>query len=771
MCAVYLFNMKHFIYILLFTILLKAEDIQVAASKLIGLSVEQIIWCGDEFDYMFIRTSNGTVYRSQDRGKIFTPITEKLLDVGKDDDIDTNGFAVLLVKSKASNETLAILGYDRINWITNNCGKSWKKVRTEVPIKQIKFHPTNESLLLASSENAECSDDREDDEDSSVNCKNESTLYMSSDKGDNWSTIQSKVLKYDWVWDYSQNMTPSTRIVIIKLIKANEYYLKITDDFFVSTVYERINGFDYVITDKFLFVTDMVRAKTGELQMQVSNLDDDIKLSPIQISVKKLKHHLYFIIDPHIGGILLFICHNKISKYGSLYKSDSSGKIFSLVLKNIPVKDGTPEIEKITGLDGIIIANTYSDEIIKNIQNDAKNIDYKELPKISYISYNMGSEWSLVKAPLTNQNGDRIDCKIDNGCSLHFSWNPKPMHSKDAVGLIVAYGNIGNSLTSEYDLPKTFYSRDGGLTWKMLSKFLLATSFGDHGGLLLAINDTEAIYSWNEGKTWSTIDIEPLLQKNEINQKGLIHARVNRIETTPEQISLRFIIFAEIKEHSEIIAILLNFESFNKQLCLGADSPNQESSDYELWIPNSNNSCILGRSISYVRRKKNADCYNGQDFQRPTKIDNCLCTEEDYECDYGYTKTKENKCVQDTTIEYKYDYCQGGVLEYNLSDGYRKIPGDGCTYGVSHSYTTKRCTLMSFNKKPVFIILGGLLVVLALLTVDFQSICSYLCNICKKVPYHDIKTANEQLGHGEVSIEEQNVPAEDNKEKQEQTTV
>jgi hypothetical protein len=763
--------MRLFICFLLFQIIIKSEDIQISTSKLNGTSVDQIIWCGDEYDYMFIRTSNGTVYRSQDRGKIFTPITEKLLDVGKDDSVDSIGFAILLVQSKVSKQTLAILGSDRVNWITNNCGKSWKKIKTEVPIKQIKFHPTNESFLLASSENAVCSDEKEDDEDSSISCRNESNLYLSSDKGDNWSVIQSKVLKYDWVWDYSQNMTPSSRIVIVKMIKANEYYLKVTDDYFKSTVYERINGFDYVVTDKFIFITDMVRTKTGELQLQVSNLGSDVKLSPIQIPVKKLKHHLYFIIEPHIGGILLFICHNKISKYGSLYKSDSTGKVFSLVLKNIPINGDAPEIEKITGLDGIIIANTYSEETVKNIQSDPKNVDYKELQKISYISFNMGSEWSLVKAPVTNQNGDRLDCQIENDCSLHFSWNPKPMHSKDAIGLIVAYGNIGNSLTSEYDLPKTFYSRDGGFTWKMLSKFLLATSFGDHGGLLLAINDTDAIYSWNEGKSWSTIDIEPLLKQGEMDQKSLIHARVNKIETTPEQISLRFIIFAEISQKSEIMAILLNFESFNEQLCQGADSPNQESSDYELWIPNSNNSCILGRSVSYVRRKKNADCYNGQDFQRPTKVENCLCTEEDYECDFGYARAKDNKCTVDTTMQYKYDYCQGGALEYNLSDGYRKIPGDSCTYGVTHSLTTKRCTLMSFNKKPVFIILGGLLIILALLTVDFQSICCFICNLCKKIPYQDIKTANAQLGHGEVSIQEQNMPTEEDREKQEQSAV
>jgi len=48
--------------------------------------------------------------------------------------------------------------------------------------------------------------------------------------------------------------------------------------------------------------------------------------------------------------------------------------------------------------------------------------------------------------------------------------------------------------------------------------------------------------------------------------------------------------------------------------------------------------------VTYIRRKQDSECYNGEDFERQTMRVPCLCTEADYECDMNYVKNKAGQC-------------------------------------------------------------------------------------------------------------------------------
>lgn len=37
----------------------------------------------------------------------------------------------------------------------------------------------------------------------------------------------------------------------------------------------------------------------------------------------------------------------------------------------------------------------------------------------SYITFNRGAKWDLIKAPLTDSSGKSKKCYIEDGCSLH----------------------------------------------------------------------------------------------------------------------------------------------------------------------------------------------------------------------------------------------------------------------------------------------------------------------------------------------------------------
>ena len=56
--------------------------------------------------------------------------------------------------------------------------------------------------------------------------------------------------------------------------------------------------------------------------------------------------------------------------------------------------------------------------------------------------------------------------------------------------------------------------------------------------------------------------------------------------------------------------------------CSGADTPDSELSDYETWSPNGQISpnCLLGKKVTYVRRKRESKCFNGEEFDRKINV-------------------------------------------------------------------------------------------------------------------------------------------------------
>jgi len=90
----------------------------------------------------------------------------------------------------------------------------------------------------------------------------------------------------------------------------------------------------------------------------------------------------------------------------------------------------------------------------------------------------------------------------------------------------------------------------------------------------------------------------------------------------------------------------------------------------------------MGRSVNYVRRKRDSKCFNPQVWERIDSLDICSCTEEDFECDVGFFRDDSGACLRtdETLISYDPpDNCNG---YYEVSLGYRKVTGDSCMGGV-----------------------------------------------------------------------------------------
>ena len=142
--------------------------------------------------------------------------------------------------------------------------------------------------------------------------------------------------------------------------------------------------------------------------------------------------------------------------------------------------------------------------------------------------------------------------------------------------------------------------------------------------------------------------------------------------------------------------------------CRGVDSAGSPDSDYELWTPHDgrfgDNRCFLGMHKTFVRRKQDALCFNGEEHETITHIEPCTCSDYDFECDLGYVRSEEmgGQCVEmesDLTEEEKRvnelqrqnQQCQEYGF-YEITRGYRRIPGNKCSGGIDLAPTRYECS-------------------------------------------------------------------------------
>ena len=364
----------------------------------------------------------------------------------------------------------------------------------------------------------------------------------------------------------------------------------------------------------------------------------------------------------------------------------------------------------------------------ENPRHNNKDNSYKDFIK-SLISFNKGGNWRRIIAPDRDLDGRKYDC--GDYCFLNLSGVsgdfPSFYSVESAAGLILANGNVGRYLSYNHEDVSTFLSRDGGLNWFEIRKGSHIYEMGDHGALILIADDqkptTEIYYSWDEGLTF-----EPL----KISEEKLL---IKNIIIEPTSTSQHFVVYGEVqkKGNSRGIAIGVDFSGLHEPQCKNADSPDIPESDYERWTPNdgkTGHGCLLGHKTIYIRRKREAKCYNGLLFERKIVSENCDCIEEDYECDVGYARSDVGepcistyKRVDELDVENPPANCNGF---YRISKGYRKIPGNTCVNGVKYDPILIPCPYSG-----IFSYLGVIFVLILL-----AGIIVFVIITCAKYFFH-----------------------------------
>jgi hypothetical protein len=688
--------------------------------------VEDIQWVGSNKRSVLVLTTASNLYRSGDEGKTWRNVIDSLPALsfkGAPSGTNTVRKVKKLVVSSVDANLVFIVGQGTSHWVTKDAGRTFVAVNSVVKFHDVVMHPADKTRILASSMAAKCHDAK-------ANGLCYKSVYATEDFGASWIKVTDYVVQFDWAHNLGSHQAdslPPTAMfatVFNKKVGNQKFghwdkdidFVR-SDDFFKSKPTVLVpHGNRFLFTKKFLFVAQVSPLHDTEVELQMSS--DGARTFLRGTLPYRIKQHSYTILDTSEDTVFLHVNHEgEGAKWGNVYISNADGLNYTLSLPhNSRESSGKCDFEKIEGLEGIYLANFIdmvgsdsddtTDDSTMSQENSAKDKQVKRgkkpPPKMrSVITFDKGGVWSYLHAPKFDANGKPVKCDSTD-CSLHLhgvtdEWGP--FYSTDtSVGLIMATGNIGTSLSDNQDEINTYFSRDAGLSWFEVAKGSHIYEFGDHGGLIVMANDIKATdtiyYSWNEGMTWSPF---------KFSDKKL---EIDNIIIEPSATSQKFMVYGSRsvsgtsdKNSNSVGAVyFLDFGELHAKRCKGVEAPGTPDSDYEKWTPSDGrlgDKCLLGHQVTYIRRKREAQCFNGEKLERRTFVKHCKCAESDFECDVGYARSLEGGPCNLLSPSSKPssavpDVCPSGT-SYKVLNGYRRIAGDTCSGGVDRSPTELPC--------------------------------------------------------------------------------
>ncbi|CAN8098715.1 unnamed protein product [Discula destructiva] len=379
--------------------------------------------------------------------------------------------------------------------------------------------------------------------------------------------------------------------------------------------------------------------------------------------------------DTHAVNLFVATSSDENRRYGAIMKSNSNGTSYVLSVPDVNSGDGYyVDFERMLSLEGVVLVNIVAN---KDKTNEAKKLR-------SLISHNDGAEWASMPPPTTDLDGKSTGCSGtgDAKCALHIhSYTERADHTRTyssagAVGLMFAWGNVGDSLGS-MDEADTYMTTDAGISWKQVKKGRWRWSFGDQGSIIVLApidQKTNSVsYTTNEGEGW--VDYKFLTDKELV---------VADLTSQKSGASRKFIVWTE--DGGRTTATTLDFTGLADKPCVESDD--ESESDYRIWTPSHpllGNDCLFGHKTLYKRKKVDRTCYNGYRIQHVYNVENCTCTRRDYECDYNYELVKDHVCrivpgfqPLDPSLACKENPDQ---VEFWEPTGYRKVPLSTCQGG------------------------------------------------------------------------------------------
>ena len=467
----------------------------------------------------------------------------------------------------------------------------------------------------------------------------DSGYFSSEDFGERWYEIpninSSNIKNIQWA-HHQHNMIKSTNVQrIIAHMGEDVFY---TEDFFLTHHLIQQNVSNFTLQSNFLIMSVF---ENSRLEIFITDVLDFVD------PVSTVHHALIPRFDENIS---YFSCLEFDEIIYLLLGSTNT----NLTLLTAPV---TPEYKFIVSLTNVLSPKqSHTEKTLTGIL--IANQMLEQMVIRTSISFNKGTTWQPLKIHNTME-------PLSLDLQTMFSF-------KNTIGLLICSGNIGDRLNpSESNI---YLSRNGGFSWYEIRKGRHLLAVSDLGSLLILASEDlptkELLYSWDQGVSFETY----------IFSKNLV--KILRISMEPNTFSQTLIIFAQSVNTTQGIVFSIKF---NKKICHGIWDPNTSESDYEAWIPDS---CVLGKRMSVVRKKREASCFNPE-IDRPVIETYCDCDERDFQCDFGFTLNATSGTCEKNDIVHNDKKCLNGYV--TISTGYRKIPGDDCTGGIDKGYYQTKC--------------------------------------------------------------------------------
>ncbi|XP_056116948.1 sortilin 1b [Rhinichthys klamathensis goyatoka] len=601
---------------------------------------------------VFLRFGQSKLYRSENYGKSFEDVTELINNTFISTDfgiaIGPENSGKVILTGDASGGTGARI------FRSKDFAKSF--IHTELPFQplmQIMYNPQNSDVLAV------------------ISIKND--LWISKDFGTTWTKIHEMVCVVKWGMDtlfFSVNLNGSC-------IDKGTLVLRKSVDLSVNfkTVAERIYSFG--IGGRFLFAS--VMAGSGNIMPSAS---EDI-LRAIHVSVDQgetwnmaqlppVSHEqFYSILAANDEMVFMHVDEPGDEGIGTIYVSDDRGTVYSKSLERhlYTTPGGETDFTNVTSLRGVFTTSVLNED------NSVQTV----------ISFDQGGEWVPLKKP-ENSKCDST-AKDKEMCSLHihasYSTSMKlnvpmlPLSEPNAVGLILAHGSVGDSISML--TPDVYVSDDGGYTWQQALKGPHYYAILDSGGLLVAVEHneqnpskliSEIKFSTDEGQCWHVYKFTqtPMYFTGLASEPGARSVNVSLWGYEDALIS-------------HWVTYTIDFRDLLTRDCT--------ESDYVQWLAHSDDisdpedGCMLGYKEKFLRVRKDSVCWIGRDYIVTKQPTPCSCTLDDFLCDFGYyRKENSSECVEQAELKgHDLEICIHGREEQLQTSGYRKIPGDKCEGG------------------------------------------------------------------------------------------
>ncbi|AWP13868.1 putative VPS10 domain-containing receptor SorCS1-like [Scophthalmus maximus] len=596
------------------------------------------------YDFNSGRVTESSLWRSTDYGTTYEKLNEK---VGPKTIlsylyVSPNNKRKIMLLTDPEVESSLLISLDE--------GASYQKHSLAFDILSLLFHPEQEDWILAYS--------------------HDQKLYVSVEFGRKWQLVQDGIVPNRFYWsrlglDKEQGMI---HLEISVSQGRSQYITCKLQNCSDGNKGKPFPGFiipdSLVVQDEYVFIQVPIGGQSVHYVSYKRNTFYPMKL-PKYTLPKDLQ-----IISTDDSQVVAAIQDWHQNDSYNLYMSESRGLLFTLMLENV-VSSGGPEgnimidLYEVAGIKGVFLSN-------KVVENQVK----------TYITYNKGRDWHLLRAPTSDLQGNKVYCE-QPFCSLHLhlhvSENPYTsgnIVSKDsAPGIIIASGVVGPELTSTN--VSIFITSDAGNTWIEVFQEEYSVFFLNQGGSLVAIRHTplpirHIWLSFDEGRNWD---------KYSFTSSPLY---VDGVLGEPGEDTLIMTIFGHFSHRSEWQLLKIDFRSIFQQRCT--------SEDYLTWQLHSEGEvCIMGMKRIFQKLKANARCVKARDQYIPQMSDSCACTEADFECDYGFERQIDGSCtsafwfVPSATSR----DCAAGDSFLNTT-GYRRALSNNCTEGTLLKFSPRR---------------------------------------------------------------------------------